>query len=75
MNQLSETEIRRHCHEALADLASYNDLVAEIEGLRSTFLTPMASHPDQRVGDALATLEACLNATVAALVALRGLAQ
>lgn len=58
--------------EALEDLGSYNDLAAEVEGLRATYLRPLASHPDQRVRHQLATLETCLRASLLALDSLKG---
>lgn len=61
--------------DALEDLASYHDLAAEVEGLRATYLRPLASHPDQRVRDQLASLEACLSASLLALDSLRAVEQ
>jgi hypothetical protein len=57
--------------DALADLAHFHDLEAEVEGLRATYLRPLASHPSQLVRHQLASLEACLSASLLALDSLR----
>jgi hypothetical protein len=59
--------------DALADLAHFHDLEAEVEGLRATYLRPLASHPNQLVRHQLASLEACLSASLSALAGLQEL--
>lgn len=59
--------------EALADLASYSDLSAEIEGLEATFLEPLSVHPDPRVAPSLALLRWHLTGALEALGTLQRL--